>query len=320
MSRTINWAFVQPVLTVRAPIHVVALKSPNQARRHTVTVAGSSCREGVLSQTQHSLRQALYGRNANYYSWSTNNARISLEHPSLKQPGQTYLSIAKYGCVNAEVARKIRSVSESRRLQLTQVADALVGNVCVLLNPDRYQGDWWQTFPDEFVDDRDRVRWYGADNTILYHPALVSLVLGLYRQACLLVRAGRASEILKIIPRQEVVQTLNDADPERALSNVKRLEDWIAINVPTGGYRSNTPIRRGELPKLLSLHKCIYTYGFEKTFGRSTKESWNLTQDPYAGCSTGIHRYMGSRRQVDGKTVSNQTRITGMAKGAEKRV
>jgi hypothetical protein len=171
-----------------------------------------------------------------------------------------------------------------------------VGLLNVLLNPNRYTGNWWRTQKEE-IHDKQWLSYYGVDNSILYHPVLLSLYTGLLRQCLVLAGAGLAQPALHIVNRRAVAGALSTSDAERALELFKKMQPWIEVVDNPKHRATNFPVPKGSFPKLMSLHHSLYAYGFEVTFGESLVRAWQLDGALYANPLSGIHHYMGQQGQ-----------------------
>jgi hypothetical protein len=175
--------------------------------------------------------------------------------------------------------------------------DAVVGPLTVLLNPDRYQGNWWFTGIDEALETGKRtglLHWYGVDNTVIAHPALASLYSGLVRQCAYIARTGAVDQIREDVEGMGLEECLNESDEVQALRIAKKMQQWISVPNLRNGHASHIPVGCGTFPKILALHKSIYRHGFEATFKASFIEGWGLGKTTGAKYN-GIHTYMGQK-------------------------
>jgi hypothetical protein len=175
--------------------------------------------------------------------------------------------------------------------------DAVVGPLTVLLNPDRYQGNWWFTGVSEALETGKRtglLHWYGVDNTVIAHPALASLYSGLVRQCAYMARTNIVDQIREDVEGMGLEDCLNESDEVQALRIAKKMQRWISVPNLKGGGPSHIPVGCGSFPKILALHKSIYRHGFEETFKASFIEGWGLDKTTGAKYN-GIHTYMGQK-------------------------
>ena len=270
-----------------------ALKS-----RISRTVRGRSpCREGVLANLRCGMWDALTGPAGGGAGWRDTSPRklrfgIDLEEEALKQPGQTVLRVhAAHSCKRSDRAYQ----------EFVWLSDATVGLLNVLLNPNRYTGTWWRTHKEEVQSDHDHgmLNYYGVDNTLLYHPALVSLNIGLLRQCVLIAGRGLARAALANVKRPEVVKALNQSDAEQALELFKKMRPWVEVTSQREHRAINFPVPKGSFSKLLNLHQALYIHGFEKTFNADLITAWNLKGGLYGLPCNGIHDYMGQQGEND---------------------
>jgi len=258
---------------------------------------------------------------------------LELDRAALKKPGESFIAVhSAHICANrshpnphymttaqrSECRRtgnwayhpwshrtdqKVIRTYRSARLTPTAIqnfldtCDAVVGPLTVLLNPDRYQGNWWYTGIDECLDEGKKsgfMRWYGVDNTCIAHPALTSLYAGLVRQCAYIARTNLVEQIREDVEGMGLEDCLNESNEVQALKIAKKMERWISVPVLKGGNTSNIPVGRGTFPKILALHKSIYRHGFEATFKGSLLYGWGLDKSTLATYD-GIHTFMGQK-------------------------
>ncbi len=336
LSKNPGWRFVQFSVGLRAPIQTVPTEGKSKGSKVYIN-ASSTCREGVVGNVRNRLSSAL-GRNAGGswgQTQYTQHWQADLNLDSLKAPGESYLQVgrghitqyhqlpnpkagqvrprARYWAARYDRGRKWGDrathlqpefilghlrLTKSRVQDFIHFCDAIIGPITVLLNPDRFQGNWWETSVEEALrrNQDSCLRWYGVDNTVIAHPALVSLYTGLARQCALLARCNIRDEVLRSIDRKELRACLTQSDPEAALRIAKTMRRWIEVPVPKYGDASNIPVPIGGFKKIPALHKAIYKHGFDKTFGRQFHEGWALGQSIYGPASyAGIHAFMGRK-------------------------
>ena len=197
-------------------------------------------------------------------------ARIDLilDWPEGHQPDITVLKA--YNTGSSKLPSNIKSAIE--------VNDALTGIVCLLLNPNRYYGNWWRTPIKQthtHTVGNSYFSWYGTDNFFLAHYSLLSLVFGVFRQALSISKSDQGQVIERLAPRKEVVKALNQSDPDRALYLFNRLQPVFTAH---SNYTASTiPIRGANFNFIIELHKALYKYGFTKVLG-SPEEAWRLKE------------------------------------------
>jgi hypothetical protein len=208
--------------------------------------------------------------------------RPDIDHESLKQPGVTYLTLTtfpdEYDCYGEHAF--VPCTKPCCIAGFSEFMDAFAGPLGVVLNPERYTGDWWVTEPDECVKQNsgygDKVfRWFGMDNFFLNHPVLASLVLGMFRQGALLFAQGFDQAVLKKVTRKEVVDALSNSDPVLAMRILNKLRPWIEAGTNVGNA-SAFPFPAGYWDRLPLLYKGIYKYGYEEVFDGSLMGGWNI--------------------------------------------
>lgn len=266
--------------------------------------AEGSCREEIIYLLADHLRDLTFSQQKDRNSWRTTvkeKAKINTESSPLKQPEITYLWIQDYDEEFGESTFNFCTRKDCLK-SLIETLDALVGNVCVLLSEDRYKGNWWQTTSEEAVVTLKEdygvscrtIRWYGTDNFFLRHPALVSIVLGLFRQTLLLHEVGATDDILRAVPRKDTLRALNDADEKLALRNVKKLRPWIECGIP-GDTRF--PFPKGRWDRLLQLHRALYRHGCKKVFNGDFAQRWDL-EDFGTEALNGADDYWGRGKNI----------------------
>jgi hypothetical protein len=298
-----HWTFIQPNLGYQSKYMSVDKddKKQEHSLRHMAT-----CREGVVSHTRGSFQKVFcQKRSDGVKAWSFNFEKaedlIDLANPSVKKAGDTKL------LVNASM------LSKTRQKQFLEVADYLVGNVCVLLNPhERVEGEWWVTDPDDYLiadtSGKNCVGWNGTDNFFLHHPALISLVIGLFRQALLLTKAGYGAKVLETVERSKVDKALTTGSWRQALSNCRKLRTWLEVYTPSGNaYIQNFPFPEGYWLRFMRLHQAIRRHGYQELFGEDFAGRWNLLSKQY-NCS-GMYSFWGTgdNNAADG-TLQNTAR------------
>lgn len=219
-------------------------------------------------------------------------SKIDLFHESTRAPGSTILLAGMDHCMQPMCAELC-----------LHTLNTLVALPATLLNPDRYLGDWWVGQPEnlrdpkktmwseEFFDSKDALTYYGVDNTILYHPALLTTIIGLLRQALAMHRLGLTQGLVNAVPPKELVKAISKDDTATCLRLFKAARPWLEAN----GKQEAFPIRKGDWNLFLNLHKALYKHGFEGVFG-SVEEGWSL-QDHYMKYD-GFKTYFNRGRQL----------------------
>lgn len=311
-----------------------------------IITGASTCREGIVSQIRAGIRsasgtQVRIGGNGWRVRY-TPYGKIELDRLFLRQPGESFISVhsahimASRGRPNPhyktvaerrmlrrssgwhyspydhywdqKIIRSYRSVPLTKAIiqDFLDVCDAVVGPLTILLNPDRYQGNWWTTSVDEALPSNKRsgqLRWYGVDNTCIAHPALASLYTGLVRQCAYIARTSLVDQIREDVAGMGLEECLNESDEVQALRIAKKMRRWISVPIPKGGNGSHIPVGSGTFPKILALHKSLYAHGFEKTFNGSFLDGWGVATASSSKYN-GIHTFMGQRGEnANGKHI-----------------
>lgn len=349
LSEQPNWFFAQHGVGIRAPILVTPKEGKNPRGTKRVISHSAVCREGLVAGIRNQLRSALCtSKKYGVHSWQRRHEvtrRAELDVERLRQPGESYLTVARAHFTSANQVphpkagqrqpkpswwygygrwtARYPQFKSAGSLRLTKrrvqdfiyLCDAIIGPITVLLNPDRYEGNWWETSVEESMEN-GALRWYGIDNTALAHPALASLYAGLARQCALISRCDITDEIL-VVDRQDVRTCLTDSDPVLALRLARKMQRWIAVPVPRGADTSNVPVPIGSFSKIPALHKAIYKHGYARTFGRDFAAGWGVEASPYGygrGATPqyrGIHSFMGNQGNNE-----NGKRIRDLSKKA----
>ncbi len=315
--------FDQPFMGFSTKFRSLPLRR-GKARTHSINYGGS-CREELIWDTREYLQKRSVTTQKTRGTWRVRlvkTHRLDVDHQSLKQPNVTYLwlnededcGVGKLVCYRPCCAGKF-----------LELMDAFVGSLGVVLNPDRYQGSWWATEPGEATNKKrgthgtPEYRWFGIDNFFLHHPVLTSLVMGMFRQGCLLFQQGFDEAILKTVKRKEVEEALTNSDPVLAMRILTKLRPWI--EVPQTNYANLAPFPRGHWDRLGLLHRALYKYGYEEVFAGDLQEGWNIqdseeegedlnANNPRYEVATGPMKYWGSTpnlartENVDGRRLA----------------
>lgn len=265
-----KWVFVQPEVGFHA--HYVAVDCGNQERETRSISNVAICREGVV----HNVRQGLQGSLVQKVKTGPDDWQfvfqqikdIDLEDPAAKEAGMTFMRIHKKSLDKKYLSKKILR-------EFVMATDIVMGPVCVLLGRHRPVGEWWRTPPEEILQG-DYLRWHGSDNFFLQHPALVSLVSGLYRQVALLCRAGRGGEIIETLDYREVEECLSSGDYKLALPIIEKTRHWIEVPLGQDGHAPNYPFPKGYWRRLKCLQRGLRRHGYEKLMGQNFIDGWAL--------------------------------------------
>ena len=322
--------------------------TPSGLRSQKLVIVGSStCREGVISQIRNAVRTAAGARlGGSWQARFTPYGTIDLDRPVLKQPGESFVAVhsAHIMANRARPNPNYKTAVERRELRrrngwyyppyhhhwdqkvirnyrsapltnasvqdFLDVCDAVVGPLTILLNPDRYQGNWWVTEIGDALEGRKRsglLRWYGVDNTCIAHPALASLYAGLVRQCAYIARTGVVDQIRKDVEGMGLEECLNESDEVQALRIARKMQRWISVPVLKGGGTSNIPVGCGTFPKIVAMHKSIYRHGFEKTFNAPFLSGWGVN-NAHGHKYNGIHTFMGQKGEnYNGKHIKRMS-------------
>lgn len=274
----ITLGFDQPYMGIHAKYGTESLGKKKGLLIHTFD-GGGECREETAYAVAHALKQRVVTVKKVRGSWrsvETQTHSINLDAPATKQPNATVLLLYNDGDGYRGSDVGIPCTRPGCLQSLIESFDALVGNVGVLLDPDWYQGDWWQTRPEECIRkwrDSPAFHYYGTSNYFLQHPSLLHIVLGLFRQVYLLRQQNQDVDLLGALNREDVVEALTNGDPELALQNLEKIRPWLEVG---GNHKQGYPFPRGYWNRLVNLHKAIYNHGYEEVFGGSIEYRWGL--------------------------------------------
>ncbi|MBD3260533.1 MAG: hypothetical protein GF334_02470 [Candidatus Altiarchaeales archaeon] len=295
----------QPVLGFKTKVRVVPLEG-EKGKPKTCSLSGSaSCREELNYFIRNRLGSLTYEnvpkpQVPGKFVWGHDRKRVAeidLDFEGTHQPDVTkmWINLPKYRRVYQRGRTRHHQFPQraSSYTKLIETTDALTGLVCLMLNPDRYYGNWWRTTIQDAKGTGEPggmkcFVWYGTDNFFLAHPALTSIVFGLFRQSLRLVKAGQVDALSARAPRAEVRKALDQSDHERALHLVKKLKPLIASTSKMREY----PIRAAHFDFLFDLHKAVYKHGFKEVFGTPSK-AWNCRVE-YGGLVNGSYTYFGA--------------------------
>lgn len=182
---------------------------------------------------------------------------------------------------------------------LVDAVNTLVSLPALLLNPDRYTGNWWEQTEEQMLDLRNNydgavLHYWGADNSILHHPALVSIIFGLLRQAHSLHSAGFLEGLSKAVPPKAVRQALFNSDEKAALKLIQQAKPWIFCPTANTHFPISGP---GKWELFLNLHKALYQHGFAAVFGE-IENAWELASRGIKTLS-GSHSYFQNKKRVE---------------------
>lgn len=261
-------------------------KGVKRARSSNINLSfEATCREELAGALHERLSDECWGAdNSEEYdrfgswipSWKRKRegkkrASLIIDDPSLRQPEVTCLTMGDdedyYGDNDGEeflICERYCCIEP-----LLHTMDAVAGLPALLLNPDRYTGNWWETSLQEFFRG-EQIRWYGTDNFFLRHSSLTSMILGLFRQAYLLHRASLDRDLEKQAPRAEVVQALEESDPDRGLYLARKIQELIAPPRQAGHFPLGNSWNLFE-----NLHRAIYKRGYDEVFGGTIEDAWS---------------------------------------------
>ncbi len=268
MPRTITMPNELPLLYIRSRVSVRPLGSRTKRLVRTVSCEGT-CREEIIWNIREELQKmattaAVDDGRPYWDAKKTLSHHIDLKPSALKQHGMTTLTVIDDDhcpdCMNSCCVSRIR-----------EVMDTLVGNLALVLDPDPHYGEWWQS-PSRSGDEEQV--FFGVNNSCLQHPAILHIILGMFRQAWALFDCGQDDGLLKAVPYTNTEKALNNADWKQAWKNLEAARPWIEI---TGGSPEHWPFPKGYWNRLVALHRALYKKGPEKLFGHpDIAGNWEL--------------------------------------------
>lgn len=290
-----SWQYIQVTMGFRA--HVIMVHKESGERRLLPIQAQHDCRESVI----HNARQILYKTlcqkvkiGPESWHWSYQRLHgVDLHDPETKQEGLSHLYIAKCILHPSCMATNVTDEAVEKFLLAT---DAVLGPMCVLLAPNRLEGEWWRTTPENCnykPSATDFLRWFGTDNFFLQHPVLIAIVLGLLRQVALICRAGHADRILGTVDRKEVEDCLSSGDSGKARAIIRRTREFIEVPPPAENAL-NFPFPLGYWKRMHRLQIGARRHGYEKLLGQDFYAGWSLEKSGHDEW-TGVYSFWGSK-------------------------
>lgn len=291
LSENPQWRFWQPFVGVKATV----LRLDKEGKAEVLPLsANSTCREGVLNNLRTRLWQlCMVEKTISGWKRSVKRPyRVRLFDERLLEdlPGANSV-IIDVRSLRKQPTNEAEAVPEERVAELLEVADALVGIPGVLLSHRRPTGEWWRTSTTEI--EANYVRWQATDNWFMRHPALVSIATGLLRQAALLVANGFGPQILERVDRKHVEESLTTGDWRLAYGLAKQLRPWIEVPPASNSHQRNYAFPSGMWPRFDRLQRAQRRHNYQKIFGESFYESWNLRPEGTGAQWSGVYSFWG---------------------------
>lgn len=278
-----RWLFHQPNMRFESKYILRNLETGAESVKDIQ--AGFTCREQLIGAIRTPFAQftTTHTQKPRSYEMETKVvSEIKLEDERLLGAGLTRFSVLLPRKSPAEDEKAVAA-------SIAKVADLVAGIPLLLLNPRRQAGGWWRT-PEPYAGYNRGTGffsavWLGSDNSVLRHPALLSVGMGLFRQAYLLHYAGMAEAVLASVPHEEVAEVLDAADWRRALGIVEKLRPWIQVPPGKNGAPHHYPFpwyQRSGIKsvsywqRLIRLHRALRRHDFE-TVLQPLREGWNLS-------------------------------------------
>lgn len=277
-------ARIKPVLEMRASVDMVPCAEGYPTTRR-VWAWHNSCREIAISSARNYFRRELIAsKRVGEKPWEVRWAAVYQPHftPTIQ--------LSAYWPMAAEEPRALA------------VLDLIVGLPLLLLaeNPKLGGGTGNSS--------GGSLHWSKVSSDILHHPVLVSIALGLFRQALALIHNGFAPQVLEASDPERASQVLAESDIDEALVLAKSLKAWIQVpNTFTEQSCGDFGSAEDYFPfpwlpprfkaasgwfRLLRLHQTIRKYGLQEVFG-SFIHGWKLLDCAEAILHTGPLSFWG---------------------------
>ncbi len=319
LKETSKWQYNQPSMRVDASLMSTDLNGEGMVEHQLA--ADAQCREEVLSGVRGQLQTMFTAKDTPPKGQPWGGQRTVTRKVDLSEHGFENKSQSLEGHISRISIRTtgLDYGGISHELFL-RVADTIVGNVCVLLNPGRAPGEWWRTDPETAMTrtgEDQRVMWNGADNFFLFHPVLLALVLGLFRQSSHMCIAGVGERILEDLPYERTEEAMTECDYRLAISNAKALRRWIEVPPATNcGSLRNYAFPKGLWLRFMRLHQAMRKHSAEEIFGGPFEFGWNLIGKNYSW--TGAHGFWGLKEDDNG-TPQQYNRLLELGRPAKKK-
>lgn len=307
-------------LVYEQPMLDLTTRIQYKGKVYEVDAEDDSCREALIYNIGDWMQDLVYEvseeeEDYNPTPWKKKKAapkpaapkdKVLLNVESLRQAEGTRLRLLRCYDYDDDYVRPCQR--ECCRGNLVHTVNSLVSLPALLLNPDRYTGDWWEQTESQIMvqtrhSDEAVFQYWGADNSILQHPALVSIMFGLFRQAIVLHKAGMVQDLEKAVSPASVRTALFNSDEKAALKLVQKLKPWLYQGSANTYFPISGP---GKWELFLNLHKALYQHGFTAVFGE-IESAWELA-------SRGIKTLSGSHSYFrDTKSVANVNKLARKA-------
>ncbi len=269
-----KWIFSQP--NIRIDAHYTATSGDDTQTVKTF-VTGETCRETLIYNIRQHFRAAVCYKKQSGWSLAHHlEKNVQLGTEEANGAGMNSLVV---------VAEKSIPWPAKSSAQLIQLADYLLGPICVLLDPERPKGDWWSRGPEAYNKAERSTRWSGTTNWFLIHPVTVAIISGLYRQCYQLVLAGEAEKIISLVDSEEIEEVLTECSQKKALTVLKKTRPWIEVPVAQYGNRRNYVFPMKTWRRLIRLQRAIRRHSYHEVFEQGFAEGWQL--DTSAGPEDG---------------------------------
>lgn len=284
------WVFSQPLLGFST--HYKLTDHKTKKSQITTLRSESSCRETLIFNIRQVFQNILYTKcRTGTNQWAVKlvkNKDLDLTDNLLKTRGMTVLNIGKgvFGPTSSNFVKKF-----------IKVTDIVMGPLMVLLSDGRPQGEWWKTPEDSIYQKHknfDCICWYGTDNFFMRHPALVSLVTGLYRQSALLCKAKMSDRIIESIDYNRIEECLSSGDCKLAIELVNETRQWIEVPIGKIGSNEHYPFPLGQWRQLKCLQRARRRHGYNKILDQDFIQSWSLGDTINIDWS-GMNSFWGNR-------------------------
>jgi hypothetical protein len=178
--------------------------------------------------------------------------------------------------------------------ELVVLLDVLLGNTCVMLDRDPLASQRRKTYG---MAGEHRRPVYGVEYRVLSNfwlrsYTLMSLVIGIARQAVILWNRGMSEEVLRLVDIAEVQKAINTNSFDGAKENFNRIKGFLAERFEFkkhGNY--SFPLSDGAAIPLLEK---VIERGLEEYFTKDPLEDWKGARGYGYGEQNGRTNYLGA--------------------------
>lgn len=283
----------------------------------------NTCREGIISSIYGYLRSSCCKQNPAPGGYWARKTAVHLK-PTLLERMEEIIPSWKLSISPSALSPKTGTPPGEGDLEkFYSLVDTVAGNLTLLLDPYPYKKG--ALVPGNGGKKGSLLRYRGIGPGILYHPALVAIALGLYRQAAFLLHAGVADEVLASVDQDRVRLAIASVDRELARENVEKCIKWICVPYPLSGFdvgsvtRSENytfiPFPKGYRQRLRSMVAACQK-DYKAVYGENVETSWALAGDMGLNFN-GVWGWLGkAHKKSDNPILARIKEIAGEEKSA----